>query len=242
MLAVVGIAKRREMLFAVAVGLLLYKPTMALPFLLLVPVWRLWKAAGIIAAMGAMWYALSAAAVGTLFWIGPYLHALSALYSVDRVVDGDYAIGLPGVLIHMGLSPTAGWLLGALLLLAALVPLARAPRVEAATMASVIGLATTPHAYGYDALLLLPALWYFAASAYRFRMPALFCIYCIAPFYLVSRRLHFDALAIDVVGIALVWAVWRLLRPGGDGAKDDEMALGALFPREVAGARDAGTT
>lgn len=240
---VLAMARRSELLCGVAVGLLLYKPTIALPLLLLIVVFRLWRAAGIVALCGALWYFVSASAVGEWLWVKPYLHTVSALYDMDRVLDGDFAIGLPGVLIHLGMSPLAGWLLGIALLLASLFVFVRVRPVEAATMAPAIGLATTPHAYGYDALLLLPALWYAAASRNRFRMPALVGIYCLAPFYLLSRRLHFDALAIDVVVIAAAWVLWRvgtILR--GDAAKEGEMAHGALFPREVAGARDARTT
>jgi hypothetical protein len=208
--AIFALVNDMEVLLGMAVGAAFYKPTIALPFVVLLLIFRQWKALGVVAASLAVWFILSVAATHDWLWPNTYIHTLTSLYRVDRVVDGDYSISLPGVLIHMGLSPAIGWGLGLVMLLATIPILARSSRLEAATIIPLIGLATTPHAYGYDALLVLPMLWLLSSKASPERWTLVALSYVIAPLYLFSRRLHFDALAIPVILSVVGWAIVRI--------------------------------
>jgi hypothetical protein len=202
----------RQTLLGVAVGAAFYKPTVALPLLVLLLSFKQWKALGIVLVSLGVWFMLSVAATHDWLWPTTYFQTLGELYRVDRVVDGDYSISVPGVLIHMGLSPAIGWCMGLVMLLATIPIVARTSRLEAATMMPLLGLAASPHAYGYDALLALPMLWLAASRTSLARVVFVVSNYLIAPFYLLSRRLHFDALAILVIVPAITWVLFKSSR------------------------------
>jgi hypothetical protein len=187
----------------VAVGLSFYKPTIGIPFLIFLIAFRQWKAIAIVGISLVLWYLLSAGAVHDLFWPKPYLHMLSDLYNYDRVVDGDYAIGIPGILIHAGLLPIAGWIIGIVLLIGMTVSLRKVSRLEAGSMMPAIALATAGHAYGYDALLLLPALWLLVTRKTPITIPLIVASYIVAPAYLASRPLR-------CIGITRNWNYGRM--------------------------------
>jgi hypothetical protein len=210
MLVAYSFERRNEFLLGVSVGLSLYKPTIGIPLLVFLVAFKQWKATAIVGLSLVFWYLLSAGAVHDLFWPRPYLHMLSALYSYDRVVDGDYAIGLPGIMIHAGLVPLVGWIIGICLLIAMATLLPRMGRLEAASMMPAIALTSAGHAYGYDALLMLPVLWLLVSRKTSQMICLVVASYIIAPFYLASRAAHFDALALPVIGITVGWAIWLL--------------------------------
>ena len=66
------------------------------------------------------------------------------------------------------------------------------------------------NAYGYEALLALPALWMLASRPGSVRIGALVAAYCIAPFYYYARPLRFDVLAVPVLGGFGCWLITRL--------------------------------
>jgi Glycosyltransferase family 87 len=75
-LGITGIVTGSAWLTGVSVGLLLYKPTNALPFVVLLAVRRWWGALTIVALCAVGWYAASAlAAAGDTLWLPHYLQA-----------------------------------------------------------------------------------------------------------------------------------------------------------------------
>jgi len=219
MLAIYAFVRRDETLLGLAVGLSFYKPTVGIPLFVLLVVFQQRKATCIVAVTLVIWYALSAAAVHDALWPRPYIHMLSSLYNYDRAVDGDYAIGIPGILIHVGLSPIEGWVLAIVSLVSCAMLLTRTSRIEAATMLPAIALATAPHAYGYDALLMLPVLWLLVTSATPKRIAVAVAAFIVAPMYVFSRVIHFDPLALPVIGFTAAWVVNRLREdPRGEAA------------------------
>lgn len=209
MVAIFGFVRRNEVLAGAAVGLLLYKPTDALPFMFLLLIYRQWRSLGVVTMCALGWYALSAAAANDWFWPAPYAHMLAALYRSDVAANSDYAISVPTMLTRLHVPGLFGWVLGAVVLLAGAPFLLRVKRLEAASVVPLIGIAASPHAWGYEALLALPAMWLMAMRPNRIRATLLVDAYAIAPIYLYARALHFDALAVPILGGTACWFAFR---------------------------------
>ena len=210
--AIAAIVRRDRVLAGLSVGLLLYKPTDAVPLLLLFVIWKEWRSLGAVALCAAGWYALSAGATNDWLWPVPYVHALAALYRSDVAMNSDFAISVPTMLARFGMPAALGWMIGAAILAASAPLLLRVSRLEAASIMPLIGLAASPHAWGYEAILALPALWLAASRLNVVRATLIATAYAIAPIYVFSRELHFDALAIPVLGGAALWLATGLSR------------------------------
>ena len=206
-----AIVREQWIVAGLSAGLLLYKPSDAVALLFLLALLRAWRSLGVAAICAVGWYALSAAAVHDWAWPLPYVHTLTTLYRSDVVLNADFAISLPTMLARIGLPAALDWAAGALLLLASAPLLLRASRLEAASMAPLIGVAASPHAWGYEAMLALPALWLAVTSVTPLRLALVGAAYAVAPLYLYARELHFNALAIPVLGGTAAW-FWRRRR------------------------------
>src|SRR5207245_7739074 len=96
---------------------------------------------------------------------------------------------------------------------------ARAPILEAASMACLIGVAASPHAWGYDAALVLPAIFWFlgAGMAEPWRTRLVVAAYVVAPLWLFSRETGVSAVAVIVLVGAAVW-LFKSRQPMGAAA------------------------
>jgi hypothetical protein len=205
MFVLLGFARDDDVVIGLAVGALCYKPTYALPFGLLLLVRGRWRALAVTIACGALWYVLSAAAAGG-DWLWPinYLRSVSAYVGPDFAYNRFKAVSVPGVLALGGMSHGAAFAIGMAMLASGIVLLRKAPPVEAASVASLIGIAASPHAWPYDAAVALPALWWVMTKlAEPWRTRVVVASYAIAPLWLASNVLHFDPFAVVVVGGAL---------------------------------------
>jgi hypothetical protein len=209
-LAVVfGFVRDRALVTGVSLGTLLYKPTYALPFVLLLLLHRRWKAFGVVCACGVVWYLLSVSASGG-DWLWPisYLRSLTGYVGPDFIGNRFKAISLPGVVMLFGTPHTLAFVAGLALLIAGLVRMARSPAFEAASMAGLVGLAASPHAWPYDAAVALPAIfWTMTGIAEPWRTRIIVLAFAVAPLWLASNIIHFDLLAIPIIGAAAVWSV-----------------------------------
>lgn len=205
MLAIVAFVRREQVLAGAAVGLLLYKPSDAIPLIFLLAVRRQWRSLGIVAIFGVVWYLLSAAAASNWLWPIPYARMLAELYRSDVVMNADYAISVPTLLSRLGAPMLVGWIAGAAILAVSGPFLFRVTRLEAASVVPLIGLAASPHAWGYEAILALPAMWFATARLTRVRVILLLAAYAAAPIYLYARALRFDALALPVLAGTAYW-------------------------------------
>jgi hypothetical protein len=212
-LTIFAIVRERELLSGVGVGLLLYKPSDAVALVFLLIVLRAWRALAVAATCGVIWYLLSAAATGEWTWPVTYAQTLAVLYRTDVVMNADYAISVPTMLARFGTPTAIAWGVGAATLLASAPFLLRASRLEAGSIVPLIGVAASPHAWGYEAMLAVPALWLTVSRPIRLRIVAVCLAYVIAPFYLYARDLHFNALAIPVLGGVGFWA-WTRWKAG----------------------------
>jgi hypothetical protein len=202
----------REIVAGIAAGLLLYKPTYAIPLLGLLALRGRWRAIGAAAAVAVAWYLGGvAAAAGDWAWPASWLGAIRGYLDADFAGNADKAISLPGLLARL---PVPGWvpvLGGAALVLVALPRLRRAPIVEAAVGACLVGVAVSPHAWGYDAVMAVPALLWLVARggpfAPRTRSVLLVAAYVLGPLWLVSHQTVVSGVAIVVVVAAVLWIV-----------------------------------
>ena len=205
MLALLGFARNQDSLIGLAVGALCYKPTYALPFIVLLFVLARWRALGVVIGCGVVWYALSVSASGgDWLWPANYLRSLAAYVGPDFAYNRFKAISLPGVLMLAGLSHGLAFAIGMVMLVAGIALLRKMPALEAASLTGLIGIAASPHAWPYDAAIALPALWWVMTKiAEPWRTRIVVAAYAIAPLWLASNVLHFDPFAIVIIGGAL---------------------------------------
>ncbi len=143
------------------VGLLLYKPTIALPFLVLLIARRNWRALLVVGICAAGWYLASvAAAGGNWLWMTPYASALRAYYTPDFHANVANVVSLPGLLMRSGIPAAAALAIAALAFIVALPRLARIDGVAALSITSALAVALSPHAWQYEPLVMLPAILY----------------------------------------------------------------------------------
>ena len=173
-----ALAGGRPILAGILAGLLGYKPQLGAPLagLALLRGWGRVLAA--VALAGGVHYLAGVLATGgDLAWPAAWLAAIRGYSGADMAANGWQAIGLPAIGARLalvtGFAPLAlaGWAAGIALLVAVLPALRRLPPVEAGALALAVGVAVSPHAWVYDATLLLPALAVLAARAARAGWP-----------------------------------------------------------------------
>jgi Glycosyltransferase family 87 len=201
--AIEGLARDDALRTAVAIGALCYKPTYALPFVLLLLIYGKWKPLAGVVACGAVWYVLSAtAAGGDWLWPGAYLRAVSNYVGPDFAYNRFKSVSLPGLLMLGGVSPGAALAVGMVALVGALawLKVKGADAFHAASLAGVIGVATSAHAWAYDAAMILPAIWWIMVNVKEpGRTRFVVIAFVIAPLWMASHALRFDALALVVL-------------------------------------------
>jgi hypothetical protein len=214
-LAIAGVAARSAALTAVPIGLLLYKPTYAVPFIVLLLARRRVRELAIVGGIGAGWYVASAAASGGDWaWPVRYVQLIGRFAAGDFGVNAPFAVSLPGVLVRMGADPALVVGVVVLAAVACVAALRRVAATEAACAACLAGLALSPHAWAYDAVLALPMIAYTASRlGERARTRLLLALALIAPLFFVSPLLGFDPLALVAIGGMLTWLALRLLNP-----------------------------
>jgi hypothetical protein len=211
-LVIAGIARRSLALTAVPLGLLLYKPTYALPLIGVLILRARVRELGAVAAIGCGWYVLSAAATGGDWrWPAEWAALIARYAPGDLSVNGAFVVSIPGLLARAGAGAPV---IGAVVVLCAAVvafALRRVDALEAASAACLAGVALSPHALAYDAALALPMI---AFTAARLEEPArtrfLLALFTLAPLFFVSPLLRFDPLALVAIGGTCAWLYVRL--------------------------------
>ena len=212
-LSIAGMARGSVALTAVPIGLLLYKPTYAAPLIALLVLRGRVRELLVAGAFAVAWYLLGVTATGGDWgWPAAWWRLIARFAEGDFAVNAVFAVSLPGLLVRSGgLALTAT--VAALVAVVAAVALRRATAVEAGSAACLIGLALSPHAWAYDAVLALPMIGFTAGALDEpDRTRFLLAVALAGPLFFVSPLLRFDPLAIAVAGGALVWIVLRLRR------------------------------
>lgn len=211
LLAIVGIealVHGRQGIAGAAVGGLLYKPTIGLPLAGLFVLRRSWGAFVVVGLAVAAWYVVGIwASGGMVDWPREWLTTLSGWLADDTVRNADKAVSLPGLLSRVGVPDLLTYAAGGLLVLAALPRLIRAPVAEAGAGALLVGVAASPHAWGYEAAILLPFVWWALAGgiAEPWRTRLVIAAYVLAPLWLVSLQTVVSSVAIIVLGAYVIW-------------------------------------
>lgn len=86
----------REAAAGVALGLLLFKPQLAIPLLVFVAAAGRWRAIGAAALVGAATWVAGAAILG-VGWVGTWLDGLSAFGEIDRASNAANAVSILGI-------------------------------------------------------------------------------------------------------------------------------------------------
>jgi glycosyl transferase family 87 len=211
-LTIAGVARRSLALTALPLGLLLYKPTYALPLIAVLVLRARLREFGAVVVIGAGWYVVSAAATGGDWrWPAEWAALIARYAPGDLLVNAAFVVSLPALLARAGAGVAAIAALVVLTAVAVAVALRRASAVEAASAACLAGVALSPHALAYDAALALPMI---AFTASRLAEPArtrlLLALFIVAPLFFVSPLLRFDPLALVVVGGTCAWLCVRL--------------------------------
>jgi hypothetical protein len=165
-----------ELKAGAGIGLLAYKAQLAAPLAGLLALRG--RALGLLVVGLALvgHYLLGVLATGgNLAWPADWLATLRAYAIEDFRANGWQAVSLPALATRIDValgsttlaSPVSalGYLAGGLLVLACLPALRRWDAVSAVALACAAGLVINPHAWVYDATLLLPAIGLFASHA-----------------------------------------------------------------------------
>jgi hypothetical protein len=247
-LALEGLRRDSDALVGVGVGLLLYKPTVAIPLLCLLLLRRRWRALGVAAIVAAGWYIASVAATaGDWMWPIHLLTALGVYYGPNTSFNAIRATSIPGVLVGNGAPPIVAWGLAAAVAVAAVPRLLRSPIVEAAAGACLVGLVVSPHSLNYEAALALPAiLWTMGGIGTGIREPVrtwLIVVYCAAGLMiLISLWAGLSSVGIAVLAMTFIWiSGWQRLDTTRDtAAVDPSVPAEAVDP--AVGVRVSGQT
>jgi hypothetical protein len=229
-LATAQLVRGREVAGGVLAGLLAYKPQLAAPLLGLL-VWRgRWHAVGgAIAAIAVGYLAGVLATGGDATWPDAWLDTIAAYRDADLLANGWQAVSLPALGARLsavtgvpGLEEV-GYVAGGALVIACLPALRRLPVVESVALAAALGLVVSPHAWVYDATLLLPALGVLAIRASRRGWPWqdrwwLAAAFGIALLWPLGGVLGVTVLPVVVAATPLALLEWGPFRRAGDRA------------------------
>lgn len=161
LVATLALVNHRPVLTGLAIGLLLYKPTDAVVLILLLAVRPEWRALGIAGLCAAGWYFLSVGGSGGDWrWPLRYAATVHAWYAPHSAGNSHMVFTVPTMLLATGVPLAIAFCAGAVVVLLALPLLARVSALEAASMATFVGVATSLHAWSYTAALLLPGVCY----------------------------------------------------------------------------------
>lgn len=174
-----AMVRGRPGLAGVFVGFLAFKPQLAAPQVGTFVLRGAWRAVLSIVAILSVHYLLGVLATGgTWSWPADWVQTLRAYSVEDFKANGWQAVSMPAVAGRVAVildgegssgafSPFVllGYGVGLVYVVASLPALRAWGTAAALALAAVIGLVVSPHAWVYDATLLLPALGLFAVAA-----------------------------------------------------------------------------
>jgi Glycosyltransferase family 87 len=216
--AIDALRRDRFLEAGLACGLMMYKPTLALPllgFLLLRARWRELVVVAVVLAVA--YFAGIAATAGDTQWPLTWWNLAQPRLALDLAHNGDKAISVPGVIGRLpGLPGSIPDLVTVAMVLLSLRGLRRAPLAEAGAAACLLALAVGPRVWGYEAGLMLPILAWAVAGGISepWRTRLVFAGVPLGLFWLVSAFTVVSGVAVVVFAATAIWLWrWRPLGP-----------------------------
>jgi hypothetical protein len=213
-------SRSAELKAGASIGLLAYKAQLAAPLAGLLALRGRLLGLLVVGLVLAAHYLLGVLATGgNLAWPADWLATLRAYAIEDFRANGWQAVSLSALAtrIDVALGSTTlvsplsalGYLAGGLIVLACLPAMRRWDAVPAVALASAAGLVVNPHAWVYDATLLLPAIGLFAGRAAARGWPwqdrwLLALAYALAVTWPLGGLIGFVPLVVVVVAAPLV--------------------------------------
>lgn len=228
-ICILGLVRNRPIVAGSAVGLLLFKPTDAAIFVLLLLLRRQWQALGVVALAAIAWYLAGVpATAGDWSWPYHYVASLSGWYPHQQY--SQWLINTSALVIRMGAPAILanGFSVAMLLVWCAIA--VRVPMLEAASFAGLMAIATSLHSNPHEAALLVPALFFImtnVAEPWRTRLVAV--AYAIGGISIFRWFIELDPVALLVAVGAVSYLTYRLLYPGTGSvpSRQAEVAHGA---------------
>jgi hypothetical protein len=156
--AIDGLKRESQIEVGLAVGLLMYKPTLGLPLLGFLVLRRKWRSVSVALVVVAVGYVLCvAASAGDWVWPVAWWNGYQPSLAGELVFNADKTISLPGLIGRVpGVPSWLPYVGGAAVVLLALRGLVRAPVLEAASAVCLLTLVAGPRVWSYEAGLMLP--------------------------------------------------------------------------------------
>jgi hypothetical protein len=160
-LAILAAKNDRKVLLGLAIGALLYKPTIGLPFAALLLFRKEWRALAVVVLCAFVWYLAGVLATGGQWsWPTQYVETLHSFAHADFVENAARSVGLPDVLMQAGMAMPYAVTAGVLLFLGSIPKLIRGDLVGSLAIVSVLCVAISPHAWHYAPAISLPVIFY----------------------------------------------------------------------------------
>ena len=237
LVAIEGLRRDSDRLAGLGVGLLLYKPTLALPLIGLLLLRRRWGALLVTLACAGGWYVSGvAAAAGDWQWPVRWVTIVGDYYAGDTAFNVIRTISVPGLLEGHGAPAVVGGAIGLVMVALAIPRLIRAPLAEAGAGSVLVGLAVSPHALNYEGAMVLPILmWTMGDVARGIAEPArtrlIVAAYLIAPVYLIAEGIGLSSLVfVTFIGAAAWISGWQRIGTGHGDRRGPRQALFATAP------------
>lgn len=212
LLTIDGLVRGATFATAIPLGLLLYKPTYALPLLAVLVVRARIRSLAVVAACAALWYLAGVTATGGDWqWPSGWATLIVHYSGADFAYNAAKATSVPALLLRLG---TPLWVVATVTIVAlcaVLVALHRVDLLEAGSAACIAGVALSPHAWPYDAALAFPMIalaWVRLPS--HWRAPAAVIFALAGPCVLFSGLWGWNSQAVVVVGGTIAWLSLRL--------------------------------
>lgn len=220
-----ALVRERPLAAGIAAGLLAYKPQLGAPMMGLLLLRTRWAALAVAVAMLGVHYVAGVIATGGTFdWPTAWLHTVAEYQQADFAANGWQSISLPSFGRQLELLTGVpgltylGYLIAGVVLLACLPAMRRLPAAEAVALAAACGLLISPHAWVYDATLLLPTLAVMAARSQRRGWPWrdrwwIAVAYIVALTWPLGGGLGFTLVPVLVLAAPFALLEWGPFRP-----------------------------
>jgi hypothetical protein len=230
LIAIYGLRNDRQVLAGLAVGAMLYKPTLALPMFVLLLLRRQWTALLVATAVAVVWYLAGVAgSAGDWLWPQDWLRVTAPFFAADISQNVNKTVALPGLLMGHGVPSLIGYGAAVAVAMAALPRLLRSPIAEAGAGACLIGIVVSPHSLQYEAVMMLPLLLWAAGGtgsgiAEPWRTRLLVGAYLAAQLYVVTPFAGISVFVVMTLGATAIWITGWHRQEAASGLSTSERA------------------